>query len=53
MSIKNVLLPTSLFQTIQTIPPEHKLAAVRYFTNQLATYPLNDADKKNEYDTIN
>ena len=27
-------------------PPEHKLAAIRYLTNHLSTYPTNETEKK-------
>jgi hypothetical protein len=33
-------------------PPEHKLAAVRYLTNRLSTYPMNETHKRNENDTM-
>jgi hypothetical protein len=33
-------------------PPEHKLAAVRYLTNWLSTYPMNNAEKEKENNTI-
>jgi len=33
-------------------PPEHKLAAIRYLTNPLSTYPMNETHKRNENDTM-
>jgi hypothetical protein len=33
-------------------PPEHKLAAVRYLTNRLSTYPMNETYTRNENDTM-
>jgi hypothetical protein len=33
-------------------PPEHKLAAVRYLTNSLSTYPMNETNKRNKNDKI-
>jgi len=33
-------------------PPEHKLARVRYLTNRLSTYPMNNAEKEKENSTI-
>ena len=27
-------------------PPEHKLAAIRYLTNCLSTYPMNETEKR-------
>jgi len=35
-----------------TPPPEHKLAAVKYLTNQLSTYPMKNAVKEKENNTI-
>jgi len=32
-------------------PPEHKLAAIRYLTNHLSTYPMNETEKTKENDT--
>ena len=29
-------------------PPEHKLAAIRYLTNCLSTYPRNETNKRTE-----
>ena len=52
VSTENLPLPTSSSQMIQTISPEQKLAAVRYFANRLATYPLNETNKKKEYNTV-
>jgi hypothetical protein len=33
-------------------PPEHRMAAVRYLANLMLTYPMNDTNKKKEYNTI-
>ena len=33
-------------------PQEHKMSAIRYLTNWLIAYPLNNIDKKEEYETI-
>jgi len=33
-------------------PPEQKLAAVRYLVNRLSTYPINETNKRQEYDAI-
>ena len=36
-------------------PPERKLAAIRYLTNRLSTYPINETKKegkKKEYDIL-
>jgi hypothetical protein len=33
-------------------PPKHKLAAIRYLTNSLSTFPMNETDKRKENDTI-
>jgi len=33
-------------------PPEQNLAAVRYLVNHLSTYPINETNKRQEYDTI-
>jgi hypothetical protein len=32
--------------------PEHKSAAARYLTNRLSTYPMNNAEKEKENNTI-
>jgi len=31
-------------------PPEHKLAAIKYLTNCLSTYPWNETNKRKEND---
>jgi len=33
-------------------PIEHKIAAVRYLTNRLSTYPTNETYKRNKRDTM-
>ena len=33
-------------------PLEHKMAAIRYLTNRLVTYPMNNTNKKKEYHTV-
>jgi len=37
---------------IHATPPEHKLAAVKYLTNRLSTYPMKNAVKEKENNTI-
>ena len=32
--------------------PEQKLSAIRYLTNRLSTYPMNEKNKRKEYDTL-
>jgi hypothetical protein len=33
-------------------PPEHKLAAIRYLTNRLSTYTMNETARRKGNDTI-
>ena len=33
-------------------PPEHKMSAINYLTNRIISYPLNETDKNQEYETI-
>jgi hypothetical protein len=34
-------------------PPEQKQAVVRYLVSHLSTYPINETNKRQEYNTIN
>jgi len=29
-------------------PPKHKLAAIRYLSNRISTYPMNETEKRKE-----
>jgi hypothetical protein len=33
------------------LPPEQKLAAIKYLVNRLSTYSTNETNKRKEYDT--
>jgi hypothetical protein len=41
-----IIIPNNL------CPPKNKLAAVRYLTNQSSTYPMKNAEKEKENNTI-
>ena len=43
----DIIIPNYSFH-----PPEQKLAAIRYMVNRLSTYPINETNKRKEYDTI-
>jgi hypothetical protein len=33
-------------------PPEQNLAVIRYLVHSLSTYPINETNKRKQYDTI-
>jgi hypothetical protein len=41
-----------IFRNDSCQPPEYNLAAIRYLTNRLSTYTMNETDKRNENNTI-
>jgi len=44
----DIIIPNDFCQ-----PPEQKLAAIRYLVNRLSTYPINETNRRQKYDTIN